>query len=77
MKTNMKRFNPYSILLLFVALFSCEYKFSDDHYAEIEKPPKEVPITINLNDVSEDQSIYVYKTTWLYYRIDAGFRLHC
>ena len=70
----MKRFSPYFILLLFVALFSCEYKFSDDHYAEIEKPPKEIPITIDLNGVSEDQNIYIYKTTRLRYRVDAGIR---
>lgn len=70
----MKLIKPCCYLLLAFVLLSCDYKFNEDYYVEIEKPPQEIPVTIYLSDVNEDQNIYIYQSTRIYYHIDAEAR---
>lgn len=54
-----------------LCLISCKYESDDLNFHEIKQPEKDVKVTMNLADIPNGQTIYIYAPTDLSYTINA------
>ncbi|MNJ96355.1 hypothetical protein D3C87_140790 [compost metagenome] len=55
----------------FLCLISCKYNSEDLNFHEIKPPDKEAKVSLNLADVTDGQTVYIYAPTDLSYSINA------
>lgn len=60
------------ISLSFIVSSSCEYETEKDYFKEIEQPSENVNIKINLSNIPEGETIYIYANTSLSYTINTN-----
>lgn len=58
----------FFISLLCLFFYSCEWDNNDENYIELEKP-QDITMGIDLAGVREDEVIYIYNDTYLYYSL--------
>ena len=64
--------NIYQSVLIFTALllYSCEYHSAQDHFVEKKAPSENLDVSINLLEIPEGETIYIYTGTSLRYTLD-------
>ena len=65
----MKRYLLWSLSLIFILLLGCEYDTEEVNYIEIEPPAETHTFYIALEDIGENELIYVYGPTNLRYAL--------
>lgn len=73
----MRRKNLLCIFKLYICfnllcLISCKYESEDLNFHEIKQPDKNVKVTMNVADVPNGETIYIYGATDLMYTINAA-----
>jgi|GEM_PF-6463601 hypothetical protein len=64
--------NIYQSVLTFTVLllYSCEYHSAQDHFVEKKAPSENLDVSINLLEIPEGETIYIYTGTSLRYTLD-------
>lgn len=70
-----KYFVTVLTLIVFLSFFySCEYETKQDYFVNLTKPSEDVKATINLQNVPENETIYIYTATSMGYNVDTDDR---
>ncbi len=70
-----KYFVTVLILIGFLSFFcSCEYETEQDYFVNLTKPSEDIKATINLQNITENETIYIYTATSMGYNVDTDDR---